>query len=100
MVRATCFSIAIKAMTAPFESMLHAASEIVEAAHDLEEDEPRGARCLGIHFEGPFLNQKFRGVHRAEWIVNPSAQAAKDMIDACKGACLLVTMAPEIEGAA
>ena len=87
-------------MTAPFESMLHAASNIVDAAHDLEEDETRGARCLGIHFEGPFLNTKFRGVHRAEWIVNPSAQAAKDMIDACKGACLLVTMAPEIEGAA
>jgi N-acetylglucosamine-6-phosphate deacetylase len=39
-------------MTAPWESMLHAADEIVEAAHQLEEDSPRGARCLGIHFEG------------------------------------------------
>ncbi len=87
-------------MTAPFESMLHIASEIVEAAHDLEEDEPHGARCLGIHFEGPFLNQKFRGVHRAEWLLPASAERAKEMVDACKGACLLVTMAPEIAGAA
>jgi len=87
-------------MTAPFESMLHAASEIVDAAHDLEEDDPRGARCLGIHFEGPFLNQKFRGVHRAEWLLPASAEHAKEMVDACKGACLLVTMAPEIDGAA
>src|SRR5580704_17969160 len=47
-------------MTAPWESMLHAASEIVEAANQLEEDAPQGARCLGIHFEGPFLNPKFR----------------------------------------
>lgn len=87
-------------MTAPFESMLHIASEIVDAAHDLEEDEPRGARCLGIHFEGPFLNPKFRGVHRGEWLLPASAARAKEMVDACKGACLLVTMAPEIAGAA
>ncbi len=87
-------------MTAPFESMLHVASEIVDAAHDLEEDGPRGARCLGIHFEGPFLNPKFRSVHRAEWLLPASAERAKEMVDACKGACLLVTMAPEIDGAA
>jgi len=86
-------------MTAPFESMLHAASDIVEAAHDLEENEPHGARCLGVHFEGPFLNAKFRGVHRGEWLLEPSAARAKDMVDACHGACLLVTMAPEINGA-
>jgi N-acetylglucosamine-6-phosphate deacetylase len=87
-------------MTAPYESMLHAASEIVDAAHDLEEDEPRGARCLGIHFEGPFLSPKFRGVHRGEWLLPASSERAKEMIDACKGACLLVTMAPEVDGAA
>jgi len=86
-------------MTAPFESMLHAASEIVEAAHELEEDGPRGARCLGIHFEGPFLNPKFRRVHRNEFILNASAEHAREMIDACKGALLFVTMAPEVEGA-
>ncbi len=87
-------------MTAPFESMLHAASDIVEAAHDLEEDEPRGARCLGVHFEGPFLNSKFRRVHRAEWILPASAARAREMVDSCRGGCLMVTMAPEVEGAA
>jgi N-acetylglucosamine-6-phosphate deacetylase len=86
-------------MTAPWESMLHAAGEVVEAAHQLEEDEPRGARCLGIHFEGPFLNPKFRRVHRAEWIIPASAERARAMVDACKGACLMVTLAPEIDGA-
>lgn len=85
-------------MTAPWESMLHAASEIVDAAHDLEEGEPRGARCLGIHFEGPFLNPKFRRVHRNEWILPASSSRAKEMIDVCKGALLMVTMAPEVEG--
>jgi N-acetylglucosamine-6-phosphate deacetylase len=87
-------------MTAPWESMLHAASELVEAANQLEESAPTGARCLGIHFEGPFLNAKFRRIHRHEWLLPASAVHAQEMVDACKGACLLVTMAPEIEGAA
>jgi N-acetylglucosamine-6-phosphate deacetylase len=95
---ATGFVAAI--MTAPFESMLHAASEVVEAANQLEEDEPRGARCLGVHFEGPFLNPKFRRVHRNDWLLPASAERAREMVDACKGACLLVTLAPEIDGAA
>lgn len=86
-------------MTAPWESMLHAASEIVEAANQLEEDAPRGARCLGVHFEGPFLNPKFRRIHRQEWLLPATAARAQEMIDACKGACLLVTMAPEVDGA-
>ena len=86
-------------MTAPWESMLHAASEIVEAANQLEEAAPRGARCLGIHFEGPFLNAKFRRIHRQEWLLPANAARAREMVDACKGACLLVTMAPEVDGA-
>jgi len=57
-------------MTAPWESMMHAAGEISEAANQLEESGSYpGARCLGVHFEGPFLNPKFRRVHRADWIV-------------------------------
>jgi N-acetylglucosamine-6-phosphate deacetylase len=86
-------------MTAPWESMLHAADEVAEAAHQLEEDQPFGARCLGIHFEGPFLSPKFRRVHRQEWLLRASARRAREMLDASKGACLIVTMAPEIDGA-
>ncbi|HYL27637.1 MAG TPA: amidohydrolase family protein [Candidatus Nitrosotalea sp.] len=85
-------------MTAPWESMLHAASEIVEAANQLEEDVPAGARCLGIHFEGPFLNPKFRRIHHHEWLLPATAGRAQEMVDACRGACLLATMAPEVEG--
>jgi N-acetylglucosamine-6-phosphate deacetylase len=86
-------------MTAPWESMLHAAGEVVEAAHQLEEDEPRGARCLGVHFEGPFLNPKFRRVHQQQWIIPASADHARALVEACKGACVMVTLAPEVEGA-
>jgi len=85
-------------MTAPWESMLHAADEIVEAAHQLEEDSPRGARCLGIHFEGPFLNPKFRRVHQQQWIIPATKERSRALVEACKGACLMVTMAPEVDG--
>jgi N-acetylglucosamine-6-phosphate deacetylase len=86
-------------MTAPWESMLHAASEVAEAAHSLaEEAVPPGARCLGIHFEGPFLNPKFRRVHRADWLIPSSLTRARALIEACRGALLIVTMAPEVEG--
>jgi N-acetylglucosamine-6-phosphate deacetylase len=86
-------------MTAPWESMLHAASELVESANQLEEDVPAGARCLGIHFEGPFLNPKFRRIHRHEWLLPATQTRAREMVDACKGGCLMVTMAPEVDGA-
>ena len=86
-------------ITAPWESMLHAASEICEAANQLEEQGASGARCLGIHFEGPFLNPKFRRVHRGDWITRPTLEKAREMIDACHGALVMVTLAPEVEGA-
>jgi N-acetylglucosamine-6-phosphate deacetylase len=86
-------------MTAPWESMMHAGAEISEAANQLEESgEHSGARCLGVHFEGPFLNPKFRRVHRGDWIVPATVDRAREMIETCRGALVMVTMAPEMEG--
>ena len=86
-------------MTAPWESMLHAAGEVAEAAHALADSaEPRGARCLGLHLEGPFLNPKFRRVHRHDWLVQASPERSESLLEACRGALVMVTMAPEVEG--
>ncbi len=86
-------------LTAPWESMLHAASESAEAAHALAESERiTGARCLGIHFEGPFLNPKFRRVHRHDWLLPANVDRAKALVDSCRGALVMVTMAPEVDG--
>jgi len=87
-------------MTAPWESMLHAAAEVAEAAHEMAERPVPGARCLGIHIEGPFLNPKFRRVHRHDWLLHASLDRAKALIDACRGALVMVTMAPEVDGVA
>ncbi len=85
-------------MTAPWESMLHAAREVAEAAHERAERPVSGARCLGIHFEGPFLNSKFRRVHRHDWLLPATLDRARALIDSCRGALVMVTMAPEADG--
>ncbi len=86
-------------MTAPWESMLHAASESAEVAHQMAESETiAGARCLGIHFEGPFLNPKFRRVHRHDWLLPATAERTRALVEACRGALVMVTMAPEVDG--
>jgi len=86
-------------MTAPWESMLHAASESAEAAHAIIENQKiTGARCVGIHFEGPFLNPKFRRVHRHDWLLPATIERAKALVEACRGALVMVTMAPEVDG--
>ncbi len=87
-------------MTAPWESMLHAAYEIVEAANQLEEDPIRAARAVwAFTSKARSSIAKFRRIHRPEWLLPASTVRAQEMVDACKGACLLVTMAPEIDGA-
>jgi N-acetylglucosamine-6-phosphate deacetylase len=88
-------------MTAPWESMLHAASDTAEIAHQMAENENiTGARCLGIHFEGPFLNPKFRRVHRSDWLVTATAERTRALVEAARGALAMVTMAPEVDGVA
>ncbi|MBD5603469.1 MAG: amidohydrolase family protein [Candidatus Eremiobacteraeota bacterium] len=86
-------------MTAPWESMLHAASEVAETAHQMAESPAiAGARCIGIHFEGPFLNPKFRRVHRNDWLLPATLDRARLLVESCRGALVMVTMAPEVEG--
>jgi N-acetylglucosamine-6-phosphate deacetylase len=59
-----------------------------------------GAEILGIHFEGPFLSPVRRGVHPPEWIRLPSAELLERFVTAAQGNALLLTIAPELLGAA
>lgn len=53
-----------------------------------------GAQILGVHLEGPFINEKFRGAQRKDFILKPDYAYIEDYIDIIK----IITMAPEIEG--
>ncbi|HKD51371.1 MAG TPA: N-acetylglucosamine-6-phosphate deacetylase [Candidatus Acidoferrum sp.] len=58
------------------------------------------AEVLGIHFEGPFISKERRGVHPAEWIQRPSQDLLNRFLQAAEGKARLITIAPEVLGAA
>ena len=57
--------------------------------------EAPGARVLGAHVEGPFLNPSFRGAHLRSLLCEPTPENVDVMIGARPR---LVTLAPELPG--
>ena len=55
-----------------------------------------GARVLGAHLEGPFLNPAFRGAHEFACLTEPSADKVAVVVEARPR---LTTIAPELPGA-
>jgi N-acetylglucosamine-6-phosphate deacetylase len=58
-----------------------------------------GAKPLGIHLEGPFLNVRKRGTHQPENVRKPDTALLSNWIDRSAGLLKLLTLAPELEGA-
>ena len=57
----------------------------------------RGARPIGLHIEGPFLNPERKGAHRPEYLRRPSITDYAGL--APDSGVRLVTLAPELAGA-
>ncbi len=55
---------------------------------------------MGIHLEGPFLSHEKRGVQPAEHLLAPDIGTFDRMFDAAEGHVRLMTLAPELPGAA
>ena len=60
----------------------------------------RGATPLGIHLEGPFLSHSKRGVHTEALLEAPSIALFDRFWNAAEGKICLMTIAPELPGAA
>jgi N-acetylglucosamine-6-phosphate deacetylase len=60
----------------------------------------RGAIPLGIHLEGPFLSHLKRGVHTDALLEAPSVALFDRFWEAAEGNIRLMTIAPELPGAA
>jgi N-acetylglucosamine-6-phosphate deacetylase len=58
------------------------------------------ARPLGIHLEGPFLSHLKRGVQPAEHLLAPDIAVFDKIYEAAEGQLRLMTLAPELPGAA
>ncbi len=60
-----------------------------------ENIESKGARIIGCHLEGPFINKEYKGAQAAKDIVAPQ----KDIIDEFVNIIKIATVAPDVEGA-
>lgn len=67
-----------------------------EMARSLKNRLP-GARPLGVHLEGPFLNPKRRGVHPRSALETISATKIERLLKAGGGAIKMMTVAPELD---
>ena len=65
---------------------------------NLMESEYPGARVLGIHMEGPFINPDRRGAFSDEGMTAPDLELCKAYYESSRGALKYMTLAPELPG--
>lgn len=59
----------------------------------------KGARCLGLHLEGPYLSPKHYGTHKAEALRKPDLEEILTLHRLSNFGVKMVTLAPELPGA-
>ncbi|MEM4970693.1 MAG: N-acetylglucosamine-6-phosphate deacetylase, partial [Sulfolobales archaeon] len=84
-------------VTAPHEVLLEACRSVGEAMDMWGKAE--GARILGIHFEGPYINPEAAGAQNRLYIRSPDLREFRDLVESCRGVVRQITIAPELEGA-
>ena len=64
-------------------------------------DSEVGAQILGIHLEGPFINPVYgpRGIHPEENLIPPSIELFEKFRSWAQDKIVILTLAPELEGA-
>lgn len=84
-------------MTQSKENILKA----MQAVKSYRENMPEtGARVLGIHLEGPFIAAAHKGAQPLEYVAVPDAAVFDEYNQASGNAIKIVTLAPEVDGAA
>lgn len=74
------------------------AMQAVKAYMDANSAE--GARVAGIHLEGPFIAASHKGAQPLEYVKTPDIAAFDEYNQASGNAIRIVTLAPEVDGAA
>lgn len=82
-------------ITSPLERM----QEATRAVATVMREPSDGARVLGTHLEGPFINPVRAGAHQPSFIQTPSADRLRRLFDDGGQSALLLTLAPEMPDA-
>ena len=84
-----------------FTTMTQSEKNIIsalKAINSFKQKQTSGARALGVHLEGPFICEKYKGAQPSEFILSPSVSQF-DKFNAASGNNILVcTLAPEVDG--
>ena len=78
-------------LTQSRDTLMKAVAEVA----DVKKENPEGAEILGIHFEGPYLDVKYKGAQPEEYIVKGTVEEFKEYQAACDNLIKIITMAPE-----
>ena len=89
-------SFLVTTMTQSKENILKAMRSVKEYR---EANQKEGARAVGIHLEGPFINEKHKGAQPLEYVAKPDVATFDEYNEASGNAIKIVSLAPEIEGA-
>ncbi|MCL6442380.1 MAG: N-acetylglucosamine-6-phosphate deacetylase [Alicyclobacillus sp.] len=94
LARRGCTSFLATSVTASFSDLMR----FIDGVKAVAGREP-GARILGIHLEGPYLNRRRKGMQNEAQIRNPDVGEMAEFLDAAQGLIRMVTLAPELPGA-
>jgi len=90
-------------VTAPLDTTLRALGRLADAIElrtHADKTAERRACPLGIHLEGPFISHTRKGVHPAAHLLPPRVETFERFWQATRGHVRMMTIAPELEGAA
>ena len=78
-------------LTQSHKTLKKAVTEVAK----VKKTNPKGAEILGIHFEGPYLDVKYKGAQPEEYIVKGTVKEFKEYQKAAEGLIKIITLAPE-----
>jgi N-acetylglucosamine-6-phosphate deacetylase len=72
----------------------------LKTAIEVLDDQGSGAEAIGIHLEGPYISVEKRGAHLLSWLRMPEESETEQLLQITHGHLRLLTLAPELPGAA
>jgi N-acetylglucosamine-6-phosphate deacetylase len=87
-------------VTAPLDATLRSLSGLAKLLSNPPEPTEAVTWPIGIHLEGPFLSHAKRGVHPPDLLLAPDIAIFDKLYEAAEGHVRLMTLAPELPGAA
>jgi len=82
-------------ITSPLDQMQDAGRAVATVMNEPVD----GARVLGTHLEGPFINPARAGAHQPSFIQTPSVDRLRCLVEDGGQSALLLTLAPDMPGA-